>query len=132
MFRRSTVFLLLSMPVNLNQYRGAVGVFNCKYSMVKNYRYHYSQYSFKLTLKRTFSPILVTLYAFCIFTFYFCNIAKYHLRINTSKKFICSMICIYIYFIWLIFILLICSGDIETNPGPKSKYCQSFLYVTGT
>ena len=36
------------------------------------------------------------------------------------------MICIYIYFIWLIFILLICSGDIETNPGPKSKSCQSF------
>ena len=45
MFRRSTFFLLLSMPVNLNQYRGVVGVFNCKYSMVKNYQYHYSQYT---------------------------------------------------------------------------------------
>ena len=82
------MFLLLSMPVNLNQYRGAVGVFNCKYSMVKNYRYHYSQHSFKLTLKRSFSLILVTLYAFCIFTFFFfCNIAKYHFIINTSKKY---------------------------------------------
>ena len=100
-------------------------MFNNKRSIVIMQRYHFSQYSFKLTTTDFFSTIL-TLYAFLLLIFYlFINIGKYHFKINSSNKFICSMFCIYIYFFWLFIIFLSLSGDIEENPGPKPKSCQS-------
>ena len=50
------------------------------------------------------------------------------------------MLCIssraYVFFSSLLFfrsmLLLVLSGDIETNPGPDPGYLRDFLFVTGT
>ena len=94
---------------------------------MKKQRYHFSQYAIKINMNVCFSSNLKSLYAFLLLIFCFLfNIGKYHFKIHSVKKFIFSIICIYIYFIWLFIILLSLSGDVEENPGPKFKSCLSF------
>ena len=114
-----------SMPVNLIQYRGAIGVFNNKFFFVRKsgnnaLNDNWSQFSESFL-------ILKILYTFLIFVFYFIfNIVKYQLKFNSAKKLMCNLTFLYIYLLWLFAIVFNRSGDIEKNPGPKAKSCQSF------
>ena len=52
LFRRN-LFSSSSMPVNLNQYRGAVGVFNSKFFIDKKHRISFSNNPFPFSVNLT-------------------------------------------------------------------------------
>ena len=80
-----------------------------------------------LTIFDCFSIILASSYTYFVLVFFFLlNVVKYNFIINSPKKFVCNLTCFYIYLFWLVSIILNRSGDIEKNPGPKTKSCQSF------
>ena len=130
LFRRN-LFSSSSMPVNLNQYRLAVGVFNSNFFIDKKHRISFSnnpfQFSVNLTISDYFSIILTGSYTYFVLIFFFLlNVVKYNFKINSLKKFVCNFTSFYICLFWLISIFLNWSEDIEKNPGPKTKSCQSF------
>ena len=130
MFRRN-VFSTSSMPVNFNQYRGAVGVFNSKFFIDKKHWISFTSnplpFSVNLTIFDYFSIILTSSYTYFVLIFFFLlNVVKYNFKINSLKKFVCNFTSFYICLFWLISIFLNWSEDIEKNPGPKTKSCQSF------
>ena len=125
------LFSSSSMPVNLNQYRGAVGVFKSKFFIGKKHRISFSNnpfpFSVNLSIFDCFSIILTSSYTYFVLIFFFLlNVVKYNFKINSLKKFVCNFTSFYICLFWLISIFLNWSEDIEKNPGPKTKSCQSF------
>ena len=89
LFRRN-LFSSSSMPVNLNQYRGAVGVFSSKFFIDKNYRISFSNnlfpFSVNLTIFDCFPIILTSSYIyFVLISFFLLNIVKYNFKINSKK-----------------------------------------------
>ena len=130
LFRRN-LFSSSSMPVNLNQYRGAVGVFNSKFFIDKKHWISFTSnplpFSVNLTIFDYFSIILTSSYTYFVLIFFFLlNVVKYNFKINSPKKFLCNLTCFYIYLFWLVSIFLNRTGDIEKNPSPKTKSCQNF------
>ena len=129
LFRRN-LFSSSSMPVNLNQYRLAVGVFSSNFFIDKKHQISFSnnpfQFSVNLTISDYFSIILTGSYTYFVLIFFFLlNVVKYNFKVNSPKKFVCNLTCFYIYLFWLVFFLNR-SRDIEKDPGPKTKSCQSF------
>ena len=74
LFRRN-LFSSSSMPVNLNQYRGAVGVFNSKFFIDKKHRISFTNnpfpFSVNLTIFNLFSVILTSSYTYFVLIFFF-------------------------------------------------------------
>ena len=88
--------------VNLNQCRGAAGVFNSKFFTDKKHRISFSNnpfpFSVNLTIFDCFSIILTSSYTYFVLIFFFLlNVVKYNFKINSPKKFVCDLTCFYIY-----------------------------------
>ena len=101
------------MPVNFNQYRGTVGVFNNKFFIDKKHRISFSNNPFpfpvNLVIFECFSIILTSSYTYFVLIFFFLlNVVKYNFKINTPKKL----------------------G--EKTLFPKLNPVKAFQYVTGT
>ena len=119
------------MPVNLDQYRGAVGAFNsclhCKniYSNISIRKLEVS------VIASAFLSILLTFSMFLLFSKNFCFTILLRNNIEIMNILIIRIFHIYVlvtyvFHMWLYLILTKPSEDIEQNLGPKSNSCQSF------
>ena len=118
------------MPVNLTQYRGAIGVFNCIKCVCANSS---NLLSNKLFTKLIFLSLLDLLLTTSIFLslLFFC-LAMKSVKAKIKKIQILSSIAVHsvavillIHHIWLHGLKIKISGDIELDPGPKQKQDQS-------
>ena len=118
------------MPVNLIQYREAIGVFNCKKYVCANSS---NLFSDKLFPKLNFLSLLDLLLTNSIFLslLFFC-LAMENVKAKVKKIQILSSravhsvaVILLIHHIWLHGLMIKISGDIELNPGPKQKQDQS-------
>ena len=78
------------MPVNLNQYRGEVRVFNSKFFIDKKHRIGLSNNPFPFSANLTifdFSIILTSSYTYFVLIFFFLlNVVKYNFKTNSPKN----------------------------------------------
>ena len=118
------------MPVNFIQYRGAVGVFNCKKCVCANSS---NPFSDKLFPKLNFLSLLDLLLTNSIFLslLFFCLVIRNEkakvnkIQILSSRAVHSVAVILLIHHIWLHGLMIKISGDIELNPGPKQKQDQS-------
>ena len=117
------------MPVNIDQYRGAIEAFNrCLYG--KNiYINSFIRMLDVLPIASAFLSILLTFILFLLFSKSFCFTI---LLILLLRIFSIYALATYVFHIKLYLILTKQSGEIEQNPGPKSNSCQSFSPVSQT
>ena len=130
MLRRVTDLCFLKMPVNAVQYRVTVGIFNNR-KLIINLRFELPSCSKLSNNLSNYDPnyISVLLYIFLI-AFLFSK--GYVLKISTKLH-----IPIFLLFnillgvlVWLYSCLIILSGDVEVNPGPKNSVskCLSIFH----
>ena len=118
------------MPVNLIQYRGAIGVFNCKKCVCANSS---NLFSDKLFPKLSFQSLLGLLLTNSIFLslLLFCLTMKNvkakikKIQILSSRAVHSVAVILFIHHIWLHGLMIKTSDDIELNSGPKHKQDQS-------
>ena len=122
------------MPVNLNQYRGVVGVFNSRFIHIKQPNFlknAFGQSKVKQTrAKETFS-VFASFPIFLLISTSWSFVNLVHIRarfINLSviRSFYFCVLLTFVHHIWLYLIISNRSGDFEKNPGPKPNSCQSF------
>ena len=124
MLRRVTDLCFLKMPVNTVQYRVTVGIFNNR-KLITNLR-------FELLLCSKFSNNLLNYDAsFISLLFYIFLIAFLFSKGYVSKISKKLYISIFLLFnillgmlVWLCSCLIILSGDVEVNPGPKNSLSE--------
>ena len=113
------------MPVNLNQYRAAIGVFNNR-NLITDNKFSYFTESNRVGIN-LFSAINVMVFFF----FFFMFVVSVHQK-NRKIRFTSILLPLLItgfclYHIWLHIHLVHFSGNVEKNPGPKS---YSAWYLT--
>ena len=122
------------MPVNLNQYRGIVGVFNNRNIAICNFCNMWYSQSFKNCSTFIFFNAIFICSAY-LFTLQECSKSSFlsslrakRLTVHTCLNLILyiSILVLYANHFWLDEIVLKLSGDIEENPGPKPSSNQSF------
>ena len=118
------------MPVNLQQYRGAVGAFNSRFNLsnIQN-----SIFQRKPNVSSIASAYFAIFINFCTFlsVISFSLIVVFRKNIKTInllaiKILFIYMLSTYLFHVWLSFIRTKQSGDIIPNPGPKPNSSQSF------
>ena len=122
------------MPVNLNQYRGTVGVFNNRNIAICNLcNIWYSQSFRNCSTFIFFNAIFIcSAYLFtlqeCLKSSFLSSLRVKCRTIHTSLNLILyiSILALYANHFWLDEIVLKLSGDIEENPRPKPNSNQSF------
>ena len=129
------------MPVNLNQYRASVEIFNNRFIVCGNVcanLFYRKLYLVTLLLFFLFFFFLLLLFFigvihFSIFVMYieslfpdFFHANCKHIFIYLRLAFYIFMTVLYISCIWLYSSLVKLSGDVGENPGPEPKPCQSF------
>ena len=122
------------MPVNLNQYRGTVGVFNNRNIAICNLCNIWYSQSFRNCSTFIFFNAIFICSAY-LFTLQECLKSSFlsSLRVKCRTIHTClnlilyiSILVLYANHFWLDEIVLKLSGDIEENPGPKPSSNQSF------
>ena len=122
------------MLVNLNQYRATVRIFNNSFIICENSctnlfdRKSYSNFTFIF-----FWVFFIAVIHFIVFLLYIVSLFPEFFQASCKHVFIYLRLALYIFMtvlylrhIWLYSILIKLSGDVEENPGPKRKPCQSF------
>ena len=117
------------MPVNLNQHRAAIGVFNNCVFMTSKKLYYFPETS---NMKNNFlftTTINVTVLVFLCFMFRaFFNQKNWKNRFRpTALTFLFFTFFVY-HHPWLFIRLIKISGDVEENPGPK-RYSAQYLTI---
>ena len=110
-------FYYLRMPVNLKQYRGAVGTFNARKSIFKQSRKTFSFLNYvniNSFQSYSFSTFILSVFLFLrlkhnCHKFSFKFFARFLFLVGFSLN----------TFFWLQSLLLLLSGDVEINPDPK-------------
>ena len=125
------------MPVNLIQYGGAIGVFNCNKCVFANSS---NLFSDKLFPKLSFQSLLGLLLTNSIFLslLFFCLTMKNvkvikikKIQILSSRAVHSVAVILLIHHIWLHGLMIKTSGDIEINPGLNISRIKVFQFVTG-
>ena len=119
------------MPVNLDQYRGAIGAFNSRLHCKNIYINISIRKLDMLPFASAFLSIFLTFSMFLLFfkSFCFTMLLRKNIKIMNIlllRIFHIYALVTYVFHIWLYLILTKRSGDIEQNPGPKSNSSQSF------
>ena len=122
---------LLEMPVNLLQYRGSVGIFNNRNFFVQSKVSHFTYSSDNnnnnnnlaiglLILSNKIALVLLLLNLMFVFKGNGSKYKKITFIWALFSTFVtCNLLC------WLYILLIILSGDVELNPGPKLKAVQT-------
>ena len=122
---------LFEMPVNLLQYRGSVGIFNNRNFFVQSKVSHFTYSSDNnnnnnnlaiglLILSNKIALVLLLLNLMFVFKG---NGSKCK-KINFIWALFSTFVTCYLLY-WLYILLIILSGDVELNPGPKRKAAQT-------
>ena len=112
------------MPVNLIQYRGAVGSFNYRHSARElKYRnlslrshYHNNIFAHCFFFRNTVFLLVLFLTVFLVIKHNTC----YGTKNSKALSFFVTVMKIWIA-TWLYSVLLLLGGDVELNPGPKQS-----------
>ena len=107
------------MPVNLNQCHGTVGVFNNR-NLPTRKSYVFSS---RLLQERLSVFLLMIAIRFVTYIITAQNVRLVHRSLFKSLYFI--TVALYIHHVWVYFITIKLSGDIEENPGLQSEPCNS-------
>ena len=118
-------FYYLKMPVNLTQYRGAVGTFNTRKSIFQWSRKTFSFINY-VNINSFQSYFLSTLVLFVFLslglkydmTFFVWFLFLMGFSLNTS--------------FWLQILLILLGGGVEIDPGLNSPLRQAYQFATGT
>ena len=122
------------IPVNLNQYRGTVGVFNNRNIAICHFCNIWYSQSFRNCSTFIFFNAIFICSAY-LFTLQECSKSSFlsSLRVTCRTIHTClnlvlyiSILVLYTNHFWLDEIVLKLSSDIEENPGPKRSSNQSF------
>ena len=113
------------MPVNLSQYRAAIGVFNNR-NVITNKKFFYFTESTSVGMN-----LFLAINVMVFFFFFFMFVVSMHQK-NRKIRFKLILLPLliigfFLYHIWLHIHLVNLSGDVEKNPGPK---CYSAQYLT--
>ena len=118
MLRKVQCFFSLKMPVNVNQYRGTIGVFNASVIMIEIKNRPISRlYYFCNT-----NQVSKNIYFFLVLFFY--ALLHYFRQKESKISLVCTglIFCsLYCTILWLCKLKTSLSGDIESNPGPPQK-----------
>ena len=119
------------MPVNLDQYRGAVGAFKSRLHSKNIYINISIRMLDVLPIAIPFLSILLTFIMFLLFSKSFCFAILLRKNIKIMNILLLRIFHIYalatyVFHVWLFLILTKRSGDIEQNHRPKSNSSQSF------
>ena len=114
------------MPVNLSQYRAAIGVFNNR-NVITNKKFFYFTESTSVG-----TNLFLAINVMVFFFFFFMFVVSVHQK-NRKIRFKLILLPLLIigfclYHIWLHIHLVNLSGDVEKNPGPKS-YSAQYLTI---
>ena len=112
-------FYYLKMQVNLIQYRGVGGTFNTRMSMFQRSRKRF----YFLSYVNTNSFQSYSLSTFILFVFLFLEL-KYNGHKISMKFFVWFLFLMGVSLnssLWLQILLVLLSGDVEINPGPKAN-----------
>ena len=121
-FVQEVYFLFLEMPVNLNQYRAAIGVFNNRI-LTTSKKHHYFLETSNMKNNLLFTTIInVVVLVFICFMFE----AFFNQKKLTALSFL--FFTFVIYHPWLFMCLIKISGGVEENPGPK-RYSVKYLTI---
>ena len=116
------------MPVNLNQYRAAIGVFNNRIFITRKKHYYFLETG---NMKNNFlftTTINVVVLVFICFMFKaFFNQKNWKHRF-TSTALLILFFTSFLNHPWLFIRLVKLSGDVEENPGPK-RYSAQYLTI---
>ena len=129
MLRLVVILSYLGMPVNLVQYRGAVGVFDNRkfHNKVVANKFYSSQCGFN-TERAVLAPFSIHQIILFLLTTLMCmskdNYVQIIKRLCTSFIIITSIHSIIP--LWFYSVLITLSGDVETNPGPKRNSTETF------
>ena len=123
-------FYYLKMPVNVTQYRGAVGTFNTRKSIFQRSRKTFSFINY-VNINSFQSYFLSTLVLFVFLslglkynghkmsmTFFVWFLFLMGFSLNTS--------------FWLQILLILLGGDVEIDPGLNAPLRQAYQFATGT
>ena len=116
------------MSVNLNQYCGTVGVFNNRNLPPRKTYDVFPSRLLQQSLSKIYSTkilifLLIIAIRFVIYITTTQNVRLVHRSLFESLYF--KTIAFYIHHVWVYFITIKLSVDIEENPGPQSKPCNS-------
>ena len=124
MLRRVTYLCFLKMPVNAVQYRVTVGIFNNR-KLMTNLRFELPSCSKLSNNLPNYDASFISL-LFYIFLIAFLFSKGYVSKIST-KLYISIFLLFNILLgvlVWLCSCLIILSGDVEVNPGPKNSVSE--------
>ena len=122
------IILFTLMPVNLNQYPRTVGVFNNRNLPTRKSYDVFSSRLLQQHLSKIYStkisvPLLMIAIRFVTYIITAQNVRLIHRSLFKSLYFI--SVALYIHHVWVYFITITLSDDIEKNPGPQHKPCNS-------
>ena len=124
MLRRVTYLCFLKMPVDAVQYRATVGIFNNR-KLIINLRFYLPSCSKLSNNLPNYDANYISL-LFHIFLIAFLFSKGYDSKI--SKKLYISIFLLFNILlgvlVWLCSCLIIFSGDVEVNPGPKNSVSE--------
>ena len=129
-----SLFSLILPKPTIAEAIATVGIFNNRFIVWGNFRtnlFHnkwYSNFNFIFFLVffiAVIDSIIFMMYIVSLFPKFFHATCK-HIFIYLRLALYIFMTVLYLRYIWLYSILVKLSGDVEENPGPKPKSCQSF------
>ena len=122
-------FFLLEIPVNVNQYRAAIGVFNNRSFITTKKSFYVTEIN---SVRKMALPFLANNMMILFFFFFFMFTVYFHqkYRKNRFKLIVLTLLVTVIcfYHTWLYIWLVNFSGDVKKNPGPKS-YSARYLTI---
>ena len=118
-FVQDGYFPFLEMPVNLNQYRAAIEVFNNWILITSKKHYYFSETSNMKSnlLFTTIINVVVLVFIYFMFKAFFNQKNWKHRFTLTALSFL--FFTFFVYHPWLFIRLIKIGGDVEENPEPK-------------
>ena len=127
------------MPLNLNQYRGTVGMFNnCKIAYCNSSNIYYNK-ALRIYSSFIFFNVIFICVAY-LFSLTVCLMSSSSILLRAKFRISCSdlntilyfsLTLIYVNHFWLYNNFMKRCGDVEENPGPKPSSNQSFFFDIG-
>ena len=116
------------MPVNLNQYRAAIGNFNNR-NLITNKKIVYFSESNNVGINLVFISAINVMVFFFFFFMFVVSVNQKNRKIRFRLILLPILIIAFcLYHIWLHIHSVDLSGDVEKNPGPKS-YSAQYLTI---
>ena len=130
-FKRVLIFFTcLKMPVDLNQYRGSVGIFNNRYfvfrpkfsNFIDHKCWNYNHLYFNISITLAMNLVL-----FLVLVIVLSPRHSFHITpINAGTSMLVIVVSLILDYLCFKCNLILLCGDVEPNPGPKQNTARKF------